>query len=625
MRAVRWYISLGFLAALAAVGTAYAAGTLDDGPLPLRDGASISPPSSEPASEPAPSPEPQLPAGGQPRSAQPPAGGVFRILSNDPVTLDPHLTGDTTSALVVVDVFSGLVALDTNLQVVPEIAQSWDISTSTEGTVYTFHLRPGVTFHNGVPVTSTAFKWSMERAAATTTASAVAGIYLLDDIVGFSEYRAGTSTEMTGIQTIDDLTLQITIDAPKPYFLMKLTFPAAYVLDQQTVEAGGSNWWVTNPVGTGPFKLTEYLPGDRIVLQRNEGNYLGPPNLDGVYMDLSGGQAITKYESGDIHFVEVGQSDLGRVLDPTDPLNRDLLIAPPGFLVEYLGFNVTMPPFDDLKFRQALNHAVDKELIATAVFGGLKVPAYGVLPPGFPGFTSTLPGLRHDTSTAIQLLNESAYAVSSTRPSIVLTVPGTGGTVGLDLEVILEMWRVVLGVDAAIQQVEFATFLGGLFSQQYQAYSIGFQADYPDPQNFLDTLFHTGGGFNHSAYSNAQVDQLLESARVEQDAVTRIDHYRQAEQLIVNDAVWVPLWHPGDRHVLLKPHEKGYSVTPLIVPKLRHVYIDPAVTASVPGVSLWGLLGLASLLAVLLLLRLRKDDYRSAAGPAESAHAPRAM
>ena len=172
--------------------------------------------SGEPASAAAPEP---------PESTGESPSGVFRRLWADPPTLDPHLTSDTTSAGIVVEVFSGLVALNINLELVPDIAESWAIDG---GVVYTFKIRSDARFHNGKPVTASDFKWSIERAADPKTASPVADTYL-NDIVGAMDYIEGKASEISGLRVIDDLTLQITIDAPKAYFLAKLTYPTAYV------------------------------------------------------------------------------------------------------------------------------------------------------------------------------------------------------------------------------------------------------------------------------------------------------------------------------------------------------------------------------------------------------------
>ena len=496
------------------------------------------------------------------------SGGVFRRLWADPPTLDPHLTSDTTSAGLVVEIFSGLVALNTDLQLVPDVAESWEINE--DGTVYTFHIRDDAKFHDGKRVTADDFKWSMQRAAHPDTASPVADTYL-NDIVGVEAVLEGETEDISGITVIDDSTLQIEIDAPKAYFLAKLTYPTAYVLDSENVVSGGRTWTDT-PNGTGPFRLKEYRIGERIILERNEHYYRERANVDSIAMNLAGGQSMAMYENDEIDITGVGLFDLDRVLDPSEPLHEELVVAPPDFSISYVGFNASMPPFDDPKFRQALNHAVDKHLISNEVLSGLVEPAYGILPPGFPGFNPDLTGLEYDPDVARQLLEESEYADPETRPRIVVTVPGTGGTIGLDLEVVIEMWKQELGVEVEIQQVEWATYLQDLNQHKFQAYAgLGWEADYPDPQDFLDILFHTESSLNHGMYSNPEADAILEEARTETDVERRVDLYQQAEELIVQDGAWLPLWYSGERYVLIKDYVKDYRVTPMIVPKLKNI------------------------------------------------------
>ena len=496
------------------------------------------------------------------------SGGVFRRLWADPPTLDPHLTSDTTSAGLVVEIFSGLVALNTDLQLVPDVAESWEINE--DGTVYTFHIRDDAKFHDGKRVTADDFKWSMQRAAHPDTASPVADTYL-NDIVGVEAVLEGETEDISGITVIDDSTLQIEIDAPKAYFLAKLTYPTAYVLDSENVVSGGRTWTDT-PNGTGPFRLKEYRIGERIILERNEHYYRERANVDSIAMNLAGGQSMAMYENDEIDITGVGLFDLDRVLDPSEPLHEELVVAPPDFSISYVGFNASMPPFDDPKFRQALNHAVDKHLISNEVLSGLVEPAYGILPPGFPGFNPDLTGLEYDPDVARQLLEESEYADPETRPRIVVTVPGTGGTIGLDLEVVIEMWKQELGVEVEIQQVEWATYLQDLNQHKFQAYAgLGWEADYPDPQDFLDILFHTESSLNHGMYSNPEADAILEEARTETDVERRVELYQQAEELIVQDGAWLPLWYSGERYVLIKDYVKDYRVTPMIVPKLKNI------------------------------------------------------
>ena len=528
---------------------------------------------------------------------EPLSGGTFRRIWGDPPSLDPALMTDTTSAGVVVEIFSGLMALDTDLQLVPDVAESFDISE--DGLVYTFYLRPSAKFHDGKQVTAQDFKWSIERAANPRTASPVADTYL-GDIVGVQDVIDGNATEISGIKVIDDYTLQFTIDAPKAYFLAKLTYPTAYVVDRENVESGGRNWADT-PNGTGPFRLKEYRIGERLILERNEHYYRDLAKVDAIVMNLAGGQSMAMYENDEIEITGVSLFDLERILDPNEPLNKELVIAPPEFSVSYVGFNTNMPPFDSSKLRQALNHAIDKELIAKEVLSEMVVPAYSILPPGMPGYNPDLEGLKYDPDLAQKLLSESPYADylsqvhedsphydsaqrylsqspyagTGDTPRIDITVPGTGGTIGLDLEVVLVMWEQVLGVQVNIQQVEWATYLQDLNKQGFQAYAgLGWEADYPDPQDFLDILFHTDSSINHGGYSNPEADAVLEAARVEQDVARRLELYRQAEEMIVMDAAWVPLWFQGERHVLIKSYVKDYRMTPMIVPKLKQVRIE---------------------------------------------------
>ena len=497
--------------------------------------------------------------------------GVFNRLWSDPPTLDPHLTSDTTSAGVVVEIFGGLVGFDTNLQLIPDLADSWDVST--DGLTYTFKIRENAAFHDGTKVTAGDFKWSLERAVNPDTASPTAKTYL-GDIVGVEDVLEGRGSEIRGVKAVDDVTLQIQIDAPKAYFLAKLTYPTAYVVDKNNVSEGGLNW-TDNPNGTGPFRLTDYKIGERIILERNDLYHLEKAKLAKIQMNLAGGSSMAMYENDEIDITGVGLFDLERIKDPGDPLNGDLVVAEPGYSVNYIGFNVEQPPFDDPKFRRALNHAIDKELIAREVYSDLVVPAYGILPPGFPGFNESLEGLRHDPVLAKKLLSESKYADPVSRPRIVVTIPGTGGTPGLDLEVIINMWLETLGVEVEIQQVEWATYLKDLDEEKFQAFGgLGWEADYPDPQDFLDILFHSDSENNHGLYSNQEADVLLEDARVETDSVRRIDLYQNVEEIIINDAAWVPLWFAGERHVLIKPYVKGYELTPMTMSKMRYVYIE---------------------------------------------------
>jgi ABC-type transport system substrate-binding protein len=525
------------------------------------------------ATPPAIAPELQKGSSPLPPGTEPPKGGTLKLLWSDPPTLDPALVTDTTSAAIIVEAFNGLVSLDTNLQIQPELAESWTITGG--GTVYEFKLRKDIRFSNGDPITASDFKYSLERALNPGTESSVAEIYL-GDIVGAKEVILGRGrvTDVKGIEAVDERTLRLTIDSPKAYFLAKLTYPTAYVVNKNNVTSGGSKW-TDKPVSAGPFVISEYRIGQRITLSRND-NYWGrKPYLDKVVLNLAGGQSMAMYENDEIDITGVGLADLERVQDPAEPLNKDLITIPASFSVSYIGFHTSKPPFDDPKFRQALNLAVNKELIAEQVYSNLVQPAYGIIPPGFPGYSDNIQGLKFDPDRAKQLLTESRYADKATRPRIIVTIPGTGGSPSLDIEVVSDMWKRVLDVDIEIQQVEWATYLQDLNRKRLQAWGgLGWEADYPDPQDFIDILFYSESAGNHGGYKDPAVDQNVLAARTEQDVTRRIQLYNEAEQKIINDAAWLPLWFDTDSKALIKPWVKNYKFTPIIVPKYKDVYIQ---------------------------------------------------
>ena len=513
-----------------------------------------------------------LPAVSSNTNAGRPQGGKLVRLYRDPPTMDPHLTTDNISGGLVNEIFGGLVTLGLDLKVVPDLAERWDVSD--DGRVYTFHLRKDAKFHDGKPVTAEDVRWSLERVADPNTLSPVAEQYL-SDIVGVSAKLAGQESSISGLQVVDQHTIRITIDEPKSYFLAKLTYPTAFILDQKNVEGDGDEW-LRQPNGTGPFKLAEYEIGEVLRLVRNEYYHLGPPNLDEVEFILAGGNAMIMYENDEIHLTGVGLADLERVLDPSEPLNAELKAAPSSFGVSYIGLNVDMPPLDDPLFRQALSMAIDRDTIAVAVLDGLRIPATTIIPPGFPSYSTDVQGYGYDPERALEVLKLSKYGNDlDNLPRITLSISGSfGADVPLDLEVILQSWQEVLGVEVEIQQTEWATFLQDLQARRYHMFTLGWGADYADPENFLDILFHSGSENNHTNYSSPQVDDLLEQARVEPDQETRFELYNRIEQMILDDAPWVLLWNTGETYALVKPEVKGYELTPMTIPKYRYVYLE---------------------------------------------------
>jgi oligopeptide transport system substrate-binding protein len=500
---------------------------------------------------------------------QPPAGdGVLNLYGIDPYTLDPAVSGEMTSHVYLMQIFGGLVRLGENLEPAPDIAQSWEISNN--GRTYTFYLRQDVRFHDGKPVTAADFKYSWERACDPQTGSATAATYL-GDIVGVGEVLAGETAEISGVKIIDDYTLEVTIDAPKSYFLSKLTYPTAFVVDSANAGAGGG-WW-RSPNGTGPFRLKQWQQGERLVLERNEHYYGQVASVDQVVFQLWSGIPINMYETGQIDVTGVGASYIEKVTDEAGPFYQDLSVVPE-LSFYYIGFNTAEPPFDDVNIRRAFSQAIDKERLISLVFKGTMQPAGGVLPPGMPGYNDSLVGLDYDLEEARELIAQSSYGNVSNLPPIALTTLGWGGGISRELEAVIYQWRQNLGVEVTVRQLEPERFLYHLSEEADQMFYTGWIADYPHPQDFLDVLFHSGAENNHGQYSNPQVDALLEAAGVEQDRDLSLELYQQAEQLLVDDAACIPLSF-GRNYVLVKPYVKDYELNPLGFAMLNEVSVEP--------------------------------------------------
>lgn len=485
--------------------------------------------------------------------------GTLRLFGAEPRTLDPALVEDAVSAEYVVEIFGGLVTLSEQLKVVPDLAERWQVHS--DGKTYTFFLREGARFHSGRRVTAADFKYSLQRACDPRTGSTVAGTYL-GDIVGAEEMLGGRADEISGVQVVDDHTLRITIDAPKAYFLAKLTYSTAFVVDRENAE---QNDWLQKPNGTGPFLLEERSK-QRIVLQRNGYYHRDGPQLERVIFLLSGGSPMSMYENGELDVVAVGPADIERVRDPANPLHAELSTVPQ-LDIQYLGFDVTQPPFDHAKVRQAFVLAVDREKITDVVWKGMRVAAQGIVPPGMPGYEREGSLLGFDPQRARGLIAESEYEDASRLPPITLSIGGSGAQLDSITESLVAMYKENLGLTVHVERSV------DVFAGRPQFFSIGWIADYPDPEDFLDILFHSGSGLNHMNYSNARVDQLLEDARLELDAQRRAQLYVQAEEIIVADAPWVPLWHSVD-YVLTKPYVKGATYAAAIFPWLGNVYIE---------------------------------------------------
>lgn len=492
---------------------------------------------------------------------------TLNIAAADPNTLDPALTADVGTAFILRQLYSGLLTLDNSLSVVPDLASEMPILTEN-GSLYTFKLRQGVKFHSGRELTAEDVKFSLERAtdpklAAPEAASTLPANTYLSDIVGVKDKLDGKATEISGVRVADKYTLQIKLDGPKPQFLAKMTYPVFFVVNKEAVAKG-----FEQVDGSGPFKLAEYRRGQTLRLTRNPDYYLGAPRLNRVNIALGANAAngLVLYEQGKIDITNLAGSEIERALDKNSPLNRELTVKSQ-LSVNYVAFNTKLKPFDDPKIRQAFSLVVDRPRIARALFENKVQPAQSLLPPGLPGYTNKPGPLGYDVSRARDLINRSSYGGAQNLPRITLHTTGDGLA-----RVLQDVYRQAFGVEVEVRQYDYAGFQSGLASKQFQMYTYGWVADYPDPDNFLRSLLGSGSAFNDTSYSNGTFDELLKRADQQGATSNRLSLYGEAEQLALADAPLLPVYHEVG-YTLVKPYVKGIDITNVGIWTLKDAYI----------------------------------------------------
>ncbi len=497
--------------------------------------------------------------------------GEFRIARAEPINLDPAQITDVSSAVIAVEIFGGLLVLDRDLRIAADLAESVPgPSVNDDGTVtYRFTIRQNATFHDGKAITAEDFKWSLERNLHPETLSPTAPDFL-GDIVGAAEYVRGRADEVIGIQVVDDHTLDITILQATPVFLYKLTYPTAYVLDREQVEADPERW-ALNPNGSGPFQLTEWQLGEGLTLERFDDYHLEPARVAKVSVRFAGG-SVEQFENDELDQAFVGINDIERVRDPASELNAQY-VTRSELSIFYLAFNVSTPPFDDVNLRLALAHSIDKTTITQEVQADLLIQARQIIPPGLAAHDDDYPGLVFDPELAQEYLAASRYAGTPLLDDIRLTISGAGATPGPSIEAIQDMWRQHLGLEVEIQQVEFASFISDIDRGLYGFFSLGWSLDYPDPHNVLDYKFYSASLGNDVQLDDAEIDALLEQARYSLDQELRTSIYQQVDTMLVEQAVWIPLYY-SVAHELIKPYVQNYEPTRMVIPHLRFVSIE---------------------------------------------------
>jgi ABC-type transport system substrate-binding protein len=306
-----------------------------------------------------------------------------------------------------------------------------------------------------------------------------------------------------------------------------------------------------------------------MVYEANPDFYLSAPSIPYIIVNLYTGDSQRLYEMGQVDIT--GVYSVERFTDPTEPLHNELYTGV-SLCTGYVVFDSTQPPFDDVNVRKAFSMAFNRQQYIDVVLNGDALPANGVYPPGLPGFNTELKGLPYDPAQARELLKQSKYGTDL--PPIVFTNGGIGSYVSSDVAALADMWKKNLGVTITVENLEPNYYYDQIYSGNHgQLFTGGWCADYPDPENFADVLFHTGSNQNNGGYSNPELDSLLEAARVERDVTKRIAMYQQAEQMIVDDAAALFTVH-WLSYELVKPYVKGYVLTPIDIPIERYMWLE---------------------------------------------------
>jgi ABC-type oligopeptide transport system substrate-binding subunit len=474
---------------------------------------------------------------------------------NDLVSLDPAKASNQQDFTVVGILYGGLVKLDEKLLVAPSLAETWEISD--DDLTYTFHLRAGITFSDGTPITADDVVWSFNHALDPATGGWT-GPYYFTLIQGADELAAGKAKTVSGVTKVDDQTVAITIKQPSAYFLSSLSAGPSRVLSQKAATDDGK-------VTSGPFVVKAWNHGQGLDLTPNPKYYepvTGVTELDFVFnQDSETGYQL--YRTGKVDILGSSQDPIPASRVPEVEKSPDFR-STPAFNTRYVAFNNVIKPFDDVKVRQALTHAIDRETLANAVLGGTVNPTERILPAGFPASDLAIDGLAFDPAQAKTLFSQAGIDPASFSFTLSYGVEGDNERV---VTVLQSMWQENLGIAVKLDPLELATFSSRLNdtyldpAKGLQAYYSIWGADYPDPQNFLSLQLQTDVGNNNSHWSNAEFDSLTKQAdTLVGDFAERAALYNKAEQIAVTDVGWLPLFN-AKVNVLVRECIKGIDVT----------------------------------------------------------------
>ena len=491
----------------------------------------------------------------------------------EPETIDPAAHTGRPDSNVILQLFEGLTSFDPRtLEPIPGAAKKWNLST--DGRIYTFHLREDAKWSDGKPVTAKDFRYSFVRLLKPETAARYA--YQGYCIKNGEKYNKGKTDDESslGLEVIDDYTLKITLESPTPYFPSLLYHTSMYPVRQDIVEKYGSNWTrPENIVGNGPFTLKDWTIQKQMVMAPNphywDAENVRPEKLI-FYPIESTMTAYKMYQADQIMYTRpLPLSVIRNLIDKKDP---ELTIVPT-FTSYFYKINTTLPALKNQKIRKALSLAIDREKITERILKAGQIPAWTLVPPGIEKYQPPIPQFnKTDISLAKKLLAEGlAEEGLKEFPETRLLYNTLEAHKKLALAV-TDMWREHLGLNILPYNQEWKVYLKSEHNMDFQIIRHAWVGDYLDPNTFLD-MFLTGGGNNNTGWSNAEYDGLIRDASREQDAEKRYLLLKKAEAILIEEQPIIPIYFYVYDFVK-KPYLKGFYGNALELHNYKYAYID---------------------------------------------------
>jgi oligopeptide transport system substrate-binding protein len=480
---------------------------------------------------------------------------VFRYpIPTNPTTLDPGKVQDGDTIDLLQQTYEGLVGWDQESKVSPRLATKWEVSP--DGKTYTFHLRTDAKFFSGRPVTAQDFKWCIERNCDPKLAFTTVADYL-SDIVGVMDKHNGKRKDIPGIVVVDDHTLKIKIDKPRPYFLGKLTYPVSFVFDKNALKNPLTE--ITDPsemIGTGPFIVSSVHNDQVVILKANPNYYGGSPKIAGIERPIVTDAAtrLEMYKSGQVDLVQLQRQDaLSLKNDPQYKSQLHFFERP---CVWYVGLNTRLTPaFGDRRVRRAIAMAINKDNIIDVVLDKMNPKADGILPPKVFGHRDKVDGIGYDPKAAQLLLAQAGYPGGKGFPQVTMFYRESYPDIRIVANAVGQDLKSNLGIDVAFKSLEWGHYLDLDNKNKLPLFHMRWGADYLDAQNFLSTLLASYGPENHTQYSNPQFDALCSQADSSMDPALRLKLYAQAEDIALQDAAFIPIYFQNDAE-LISPRVK---------------------------------------------------------------------